>query len=109
MYSNEIFFFLKIIDISKSNKYLNIDLFPSLCITRKNALSQEIKQTSPSFKLLRRPLRPLAASRSLPGSGEIPIEVNERLSHPRGVFRIMPRHQSTLSRRLLSMKYVRRG
>lgn len=28
-----------------------------------------------------RPLRPLAASHSLPGSGGIPIEVNERLSH----------------------------
>lgn len=38
-----------------------------------------------------------------------PNRSERAIEPPRGVFGIVPRHQSTLSRRLLSLKYVRRG
>lgn len=68
--------------LMKSN--LNLDLLPSPCISFKRECT--ITRNKTNFTAIPNPyvalFRTLAISRSLPGSGGIPIEVNERLSHP---------------------------
>lgn len=92
------------------NLYVCLNLFLNLCINFITCSRHRKKwRTSPDLNPFNVLPHSLAAVHSFPGSGGIPIEVNERLSHPRGVFGIVPRHQSILSRRLLSLKYVRRG
>lgn len=104
MCNNEESSFFRIVDFNK--KQFKFRSTSSISF-RKNALLEEIKRTSPP-----------SLTPPFPFFGNLafslrkwwnPNRSERAIEPPRGVFGIVPRHQSTFSRRLLSLKYVRRG
>lgn len=95
------------LDIRK-NLNLNLNLFPSLCKFSRECTIQ--KMTNFTIQTFTSSPSPFFGSLAFsPRKWWNPNRSERAIEPPRGVFGIVPRHQSTLSRRLLSLKYVRRG